>query len=258
MTFYEKKKILITVKTYPLPSRKAIEASCTAGITEEGRWIRLFPLPFRYLEYEKRFRKYQWIEAQVVKATDPRPESFKIDIESIELLGQPLSTDHNWHLRKEKILPLASPSLCYLQNTQDETDVTLGIFKPRVVNELIIEPEEVNHWTESELATLSQQSMFDNRYIAPLEKIPYKFKYRFFCNDSKCTGHTLSFTDWEAGQAYRKFRAQYGENWEGKFRDKFEYDVSFKYDTYFFVGTTRAHKYTWIIIGLFYPKKEVA
>jgi hypothetical protein len=82
MAIYENKKILITVKTYPTPSRKSIEASCTAGITENGEWIRLFPLPFRYLEYGKQFSKYQWIEARVTKASDPRPESFKIDIES--------------------------------------------------------------------------------------------------------------------------------------------------------------------------------
>jgi hypothetical protein len=55
---YQKKKILITVKTYPLPSKKSIEASCTAGITEEGKWIRLFPLPFRLLEHSKQFKKY--------------------------------------------------------------------------------------------------------------------------------------------------------------------------------------------------------
>ncbi|HEY78528.1 MAG TPA: hypothetical protein G4O09_05375 [Dehalococcoidia bacterium] len=258
MSAYEKKKILITVKTYPLPSKKTIEASCTAGITEDGKWIRLFPLPFRHLESSKQFKKYQWIEASVTKAKDPRPESYKIDIDSISLLGKPMPTYNNWLYRKEIILPLESRSLCDLQNTQGETDITLSIFKPRCINELIIEPEEVPHWTEDELATLNQQSMFDKKYVVPLEKIPFKFKYRFLCGDSNCSGHILSVTDWEVGQAYRKFRKLYRQGWEYQFRKKFGYDMIYNFDTHFYVGTTRAHKHTWIIIGIFYPHKEVA
>src|SRR4030042_1494207 len=113
MAVFEKKKILITVKTYPLPSKKSIEASCTAGITEDGKWIRLFPLPFRLLEHSKQFKKYQWIEASVTKATDPRPESYKIDIDTINPIGQPIPTNNNWKFRKEIVLPLARRSLCY-------------------------------------------------------------------------------------------------------------------------------------------------
>jgi len=100
MSAYEKKKILITVKTYPLPSKKTIEASCTAGITEDGKWIRLFPLPFRHLESSKQFKKYQWIEASVTKAKDPRPESYKIDIDSISLLGKPMPTYNQAKMHK--------------------------------------------------------------------------------------------------------------------------------------------------------------
>jgi hypothetical protein len=258
MSTYRKKKILITVKTYPLPSRKTIEASCTAGITEDGKWIRLFPLPFRHLEYSKQFKKYQWIEANVTKASDPRPESYKIDLESIKLVGKQIPTRKNWQYRKELVLPLKSTSLCHLQNTQDQTNVSLGLFKPRCVNELIIEPEEIPYWTEEELSKLGQQSMFDKRYISPLEKIPFRFKYRFYCEDSNCGGHILSITDWEAGQAFRNFKSLYGDDWETQFRRKFEYDMTYNYDTYFYVGTTRAHKNTWIITGIFYPPKEAS
>ena len=256
MAIYHATKVLITVKTYPLPSKKTIEASCTAGITEDGKWIRLFPLPFRYLEYAKRFKKYQWIEVRVTKATDPRPESHKIDLDSIKPLGEPLPTSKNWQIRKEMVLPLATPSLCHLQATRENTEKTLGLFKPRCINELIIEPEEHPYWTEQEVATLSQQSMFDKKYVKPLEKIPFKFKYRFFCNDQKCNGHILSVTDWEIGESYRKWRLRYGRDWESYFRKKFEDKVIYGFDTYFYVGTTRAHPDVWIIIGLFYPHKE--
>ena len=45
----EKVKILITVKTYPLPSTAYQETVCTAGVKEDGTWIRLYPVRFRYL-----------------------------------------------------------------------------------------------------------------------------------------------------------------------------------------------------------------
>jgi hypothetical protein len=45
-----KKRVLITVRTYPVPSAKSIEASCTGGITGDGQWMRLFPVPYRLID----------------------------------------------------------------------------------------------------------------------------------------------------------------------------------------------------------------
>ncbi|MCA6084942.1 hypothetical protein [Candidatus Endomicrobiellum agilis] len=74
----EKKKILITVKTYPVPSKKYDETVCTAGITEDGEWVRLYPVEFRKLEYDKQYKKYDWIEVTAERRTeDFRKESFK-------------------------------------------------------------------------------------------------------------------------------------------------------------------------------------
>ena len=43
---WEKKKILVTVKAYPEKSKRHGQVVCTIGITEEGEWIRLYPMPF--------------------------------------------------------------------------------------------------------------------------------------------------------------------------------------------------------------------
>lgn len=66
----ERAKILITVKTYPLLSSKHIETVCTAELREEGKWIRIYPVPFRNLDRNKRFKKYQWIEANIVAPSE--------------------------------------------------------------------------------------------------------------------------------------------------------------------------------------------
>ena len=51
----EKKRVFITVKTYPNISDKYAELVCTAGILEDGTWIRLYPVPFRLLKKEQQF-----------------------------------------------------------------------------------------------------------------------------------------------------------------------------------------------------------
>lgn len=60
-------RILVTVKTYPTLSKKYGETVCTAGIREDGSWIRLYPVPFRRLNEEEQYHKYDWIEARVKK-----------------------------------------------------------------------------------------------------------------------------------------------------------------------------------------------
>jgi len=70
-------KILITIKTYPIPSKKYDELVCTAGVTESGDFIRLYPINFRELDYARQYRKYQWMEVEAEKHTgrDVRKES---------------------------------------------------------------------------------------------------------------------------------------------------------------------------------------
>ena len=71
-------RVLITVKTYPSISKKYEELVCTAGFLENGSWVRLFPIQFRKKPYAEQYRKYQWIELDIVKNTgDFRPESFR-------------------------------------------------------------------------------------------------------------------------------------------------------------------------------------
>jgi len=78
---WETKKVLITVKAYPEYSRRHGEIACIAGITDEGDFIRLYPVPFEYFRGRKKIPKYSWIEVQCQKAEKEmlqRKESYKI------------------------------------------------------------------------------------------------------------------------------------------------------------------------------------
>jgi hypothetical protein len=97
-------RIFILVKTYPVISEKYKELACTAGLREDGSWIRLYPVPFRLLNEEQRYRKYQWIEADIERnLADPRPESFKIrHTEGIKLL-EAVDTRNEWRFRRNLV-----------------------------------------------------------------------------------------------------------------------------------------------------------
>jgi len=115
----EKLKVLITVKTYPIPSAKYDELVCTAGVTETGDFIRLYPINFRDLPFSQQYEKYQWIEvdAQKHRGRDARRESYRPDCDSIQKLGEPIrSNPGNWAERARYALAKKARSMEYLQD----------------------------------------------------------------------------------------------------------------------------------------------
>jgi hypothetical protein len=247
--------ILILVKAYPTPSQKHIESSCTAGITRQGEWLRLHPVPWRMLDSEQQFRKYQWIRAKIKKSTDPRPESHYIEADSIVVLDEHVPTTDNWSKRYAWLEPLRSRSIEQLKVAREQSQTSLGLVRPRVIERLEITPAS-SEWTADQLAVLRQESFFDKQAAAALEKIPFEFRYRYYCDDPECKGHKQLIVDWELHQSYRRWRNQYGDSWEEKLRQRYEEEMLHRYDTHFFVGTIRSHPGRWIIIGLFYPEKS--
>ena len=250
---WETKRVLITVRTYPTPARKSAETSCTGGICD-GRWIRLFPMPYRHLKPRQKFSKYQWVEMRVQKArNDPRIESHNPDRDSIKPISDVLPTDNQWDARKKLVFPLKSGSLCELRHLRDQHgQPTLGLFKPRKIKRLRIEADDPD-WTPEQKQVLQQFDLFDAAPAEELEKIPFKFSYEFDCSDTECRGHQMICTDWEMSELYRKTRRSHGANWEAPFRQRYEREMIDKYETHFYVGTLHQYPNTWFIVGVFYP-----
>jgi len=253
MSHPESKKCLIVVRTYPSPATSGNEVSCTAAITEDGKWLRLFPVPYRFLSEDQKFRKYDWIKCLVTKArADNRLESFRLQENSIEVLSERLN---HWQARKELILPLRKHCLCCIKKECDEKGYpTLGLFRPKTIKRLMIEADTPT-WSEDQLRKLRQTDFFKTNPKTELEKVPFNFKYEFSCDESFCNGHTMTCVDWEMGQSWRKWKSKYGEGWKAKFRQKYEAEMIEKNDTHFYVGTVHRYPGTWIIVGLFYPPK---
>jgi hypothetical protein len=157
---------------------------------------------------------------------------------------------------KERCIPTARPlSLLLVKQRDEQQHPTLGIIRPESIIRLRISPDDAD-WTQAQTDMLRQQHFFAEAPEEELQKIPFIFRYEFHCAEDTCRGHTLMCTDWEMGQSYRKWKSDYGDRWEEKFRQRYEFEMMHKNDTHFYVGTVASHPHRWIIIGLFYPPRE--
>ena len=255
-------RVFITVKTYPIPSAKYDELVCTAGVTEDGDFIRLYPINFRELPFGQQYKKYQWIEVNAEKHSrrDSRKESYRPNCDSLRTVGKVIPANpSNWSERARYVLAKKSRSMEDLSERQDRDKTSLAVFRPRKVHNLIVTPDAAD-WKPSFKAALRQARLFDDRTATrePPRKVPFKFHYTFECDDKRCKGHRMMIEDWEVGRLFWRLVDKGASHEEAavKVRHKFLNDIcGSKRDTHFYVGTILAHPKNWVVIGLFYPKK---
>lgn len=250
-------KVLITVMTYPYPSTAYQETVCTAGVTEEGDWVRLYPIPHRYLPELKKFRKWQWIEVALAPrghGQDQRLESRKPDLDTLRLLGRPLSTRDKWQARRAIIDPMPHHTVKQLKARYADRRKSLGIVRPKRVLDLKVTREN-RDWPARFRALWAQSRLFGEQ--KPLRKLPCKFQYVFECEDSD-KPHRAMDEDWELGMLFLKELDRKGSEQAAiaSVRHKFlEEMCRHDKDTRLFMGTH--HPYNeWLVIGTFYPPKQ--
>ncbi|GHT30445.1 hypothetical protein AGMMS49574_10150 [Bacteroidia bacterium] len=262
-------KVLITVKTYPAISSKYEELVCTAGFLEDGTWIRIYPIQFRKKSYSEQYKKYDWIELDLVKnSRDFRPESYRpysidTDINIVEHIG----TENNWAKRKRIVLQKVYFNLSELiaEAHNKEIRTSLAVFKPKKILDFKVESVE-REWDKKKLDSLRQMNLFETVSISGkmevVRKLPYKFSYLF--EDEAGTESCLMIEDWEIGQLYWNCLAKYEGN-EPKaiadVRKKYFDDLAKTKDLHLFLGTSQVHHYQsrnpFMIIGTFHPTKEL-
>ena len=127
----ETKKILVTVKAYPNPSQKYGETVCCAGIDmDTHQFIRLYPIPFRDLEDDKRFGKYNVISIVCTRPNDDkRPESYRVGVDTLKVLEK-WDTKDRWERRKSVVLRVAVKSMCQVFQEVKQSDLSLAFVKP--------------------------------------------------------------------------------------------------------------------------------
>lgn len=256
---YEKKKVLLTVKAYPEQSSKYGETVCTAGITEDRKWIRMYPVPMELFRRPNSIPRYSWIEVECKKATGEkfkRKESYKIKPSSLRIVDRSLTKRPvKWEERSKIILPLLDDSIEQLEEAFKNDRTSLGLVKPETVLDFY-ETGKMRDY-EKDINLSIQMTIFGEKR-PELEKLPHMFRYKFRCSTENCGGHDMTCEDWELFQSFRSWRYKYPDHrtlWE-KVYQKYYIEFTQKYDLYFYMGTHSIYK-AWMIIGLYYPMKGV-
>ncbi|MDR0536047.1 MAG: hypothetical protein LBG65_06860 [Puniceicoccales bacterium] len=276
-----RERILITVKTYPTLFKKYGETVCTAGLREDGSWVRIYPVPFRRLEEEQQYEKYDWIEGDFVRNTsDHRHETLRPrDVNHIIKAGK-MGTSDGWRKRKALVLGKAHVEnrltpLCEAIKKTPDTAVSLAVFKPaRLLGfDWELDAREWDGERMAEMRDKARQSEFDfaeadawRLTFETIAKLPYKFFYKFEDADKRVC--RLQLLDWECGQLFWNCFRRADKTLDLVEREKEAlekvhqryWDDFTQKDIHFFMGTLRQfHGYSpnpWNIIGVFYPPHE--
>lgn len=261
-------KVLIAVKTYPSLSAKYDELVCTAGFREDGSWIRIYPVPFRKLDYEKQYPKWAWIELDLDRNTiDLRSESYRphdVD-EEIRILEQIGTGPEGWRKRKQIALNHVWTNMSDLiaASKVKPTYTSLAVLKPREI--LRFEWEETDReWDKEKLdaiyARQQELNLFEEtkQIFRVARKMPYKFFYVFTTDDG--VERRLMIEDWEIGMLYWNTLKRAGGKEEiacQKVKEKYFDDFAKRKDLYLFLGTSLSYhlraKNPFMIIGVFAP-----
>ncbi len=266
-----KARVLVTVKTYPLPSGKYGELVCTAGLINGEKWVRIYPIPFTFLSDERKYPKYSWIELNLIRnGSDFRPESYRpcqgID-EDIQIVGY-LDTTNNWAGRKEHVLQEVFTSMDeVVKLAKSDQKKSLATLKPIEIVDFIIEEAE-RDWKDTWLIQSKQGNFFEldakgqGRERRIIRKLPYKYSYKFLSKgDTK--PRELAIQDWEIGSLFWNcLKKTDGDEAAANrlVRQKYFDIFTEQKDLYLFLGTTKKHHNVapnpFVIIGIFYPPKS--
>ena len=260
-------KLLITVKSPPYPSKGHRELVCTAGLTDKGEWVRIVPIPYRYLDKSKKYEKFDWVELEVTKHDkDPRFETYRpVDLNGIKVIGH-IDTRDKWRERRKIFERKIESSLCqcikvFRKKCEDGNQYeaqSLFMIKPYEVTGFVIE-EDSPDWKPEWQLLFEQEPLFKEMKMKPLDKIPYKFFYEFKCC-SGCPGHKLKIEDWEIYELARQY-IDHPDKLKEKVKQQYAKNFVEKKNLHFFIGSQlqwhrRKGKNPYLIIGVFYPPKD--
>jgi len=267
-------KVLLTVTTYPLPSKTYDELVCTAGLLEDGRWIRIYPVPLTLLMDLKTRKlrdslKYTWVELELERRRkDFRPESHSPkykDLSDLKVLDH-LDTAGDWELRKQVCLKKVYTRMeQLLADSKPPASVSLAAYQPKRIIDLVIEASDED-WAPMYHELRKQTDLFaPDDQVEPkdlIKKIPWKFSYRF--EDETGKVRKLMIEDWEIGALYWNCLARSNGNEDEALRlvrKKYEEEFLTKCEVTLFLGTTLAFHAKnapnpFVIIGVFYPRKR--
>jgi len=254
-------KVMITVKAAPNPSARYGETVCVAGIRldlEHPGWVRLYPINFRELDADSKFRKYDVVCVTAKPSRgDSRAESWRPQMDTLVAEGHV----DGWHRRKPYIADHIDDSMCGLIAAVRENPParSLAAIRPRQVSGLDIELHP--GWTREEQVKIDQ---YVNQLELPdigreprtaLEAPRFKGWYRYRCEQVGCAGHRQGIFDWEWTALQRRLADRDEAAARLALRERFLDQICAPdRDVLFFVGNLAKRQQTFMVLGAFYPR----
>lgn len=192
---------IIIVKAAPQLSARHGETVCTAAVTRDRQWVRLYPIAFRTLEDAQQFKRWD-----VVRYTSQRPrddkriESRRLDHHSLTIAGA---------LPPRERYGLVAPMVVESLEEERRQGRSLAFIRPNILK-FIVEKKPADELEDErqkyEMAA-KQADLFLGPII-PYAPCPYRFKYDYEIKDGKRTG---TCQDWETEATFFHWRKQYSE-----------------------------------------------
>jgi hypothetical protein len=192
---------VVIIKAAPQVGQRHGETVCCAGIDLYGNWLRLYPVSFRLLEDRKKFGRWDRIQFKWrLPNDDTRPESRRVDQDSIDIVGELKKAERERFLAKSIVTSL---------QRERGAGRSLALLRPEIL-EFVVEKKEASEITEetARFEALRAQTDLFAKQTTPYQPCPYRFRYRYRTDDGERFG---TCQDWETEAAFFNWSRQYGE-----------------------------------------------
>jgi len=256
-------RLLITVKAAPNPSARYGETVCVGALglgTPWTGWIRLYPIHFRDLADDSKFRKYDIVHLDALPARqDQRRESWKPIVDTITT-EQHLS---NQQSRRDLLDPLVEDSMCRLNEQARDDPSARSIALVRVADIAALQVKRRPGWSVEDrkkmAGYLQQLDLLELSKRSPLQAPRFTGAYRYRCTDRRCRGHQQTLWDWEFVALQRLLSQLTDAEAADQLKHKFLTQLcAADRDVAFYVGNQAARPQSFSIGGVYAPRQPTA
>ncbi|WBB57432.1 hypothetical protein O7601_12430 [Verrucosispora sp. WMMD573] len=248
------------MKAAPSPSARYGETVCVGALGLDPpwtRWTRLYPIHFRELAADSRFRKYDIVRLQAMPAKkDVRHESWTPIVDTITT-EQHLA---NQQSRRNLLDPLVEDSMCRLNEQTRDAPSARSIALIRVADVSSMQIKRHRGWSAEDrrkiAGYLNQLDLLEPSKPTPLQAPRFTGSYRYRCADRRCRGHQQTLWDWEFVALQRRLTQLTDAEAADQLRRKFLGQLcASDRDVAFYVGNQAARPHSFSIGGVYAPRR---